>query len=81
MAQWGTIIRLVGKGQSVASLICLSSVSVAICFRLPNYVDDRIKRTPEPRELIRSRSCLCLVTGVGGRRALSRQTRRQPRLT
>lgn len=57
-----TVLRFVSKGQSGTLMMCLLSVSAAICLKLPHYVNEQIKCTPGPRA--RSLTyCLCQVTG------------------
>lgn len=56
------VLCFVSKGQAGTLMMCLLSVSVAICLKLPHYVDDQIKCTPGPRAPL-LRYCLCQVTG------------------
>lgn len=56
------VLCFVSKGQAGTLMMCLLSVSAAICLKLPHYVEDQIKCTPGPQALL-LRYCLCLVTG------------------
>ena len=57
-----TVLCFVSKGQAGTLMMCLLSVSAAICLKLPHYADDQIKCTPGPHALL-LRYCLCQVTG------------------
>lgn len=42
------VLCFVSKGQAGTLMMCLLSVSAAICLKLPHYVEDPIKCTSEP---------------------------------
>lgn len=55
------VLDFVSKGQAGTWMMCLLSVSAAICSKLPHYVEDPIKCTSGPSAFL-LKYCLCRIT-------------------
>lgn len=55
------VLCFVSKGQAGTLMMCLLSVSAAICSKLPHYVEDPIKCASEPPSSL-LKDCLCRIT-------------------
>lgn len=55
------VLDFVSKGQAGTWMMCLLSVSAAICWKLPHYVEDPIKCTSGPSAFL-LKYCLCRIT-------------------